>query len=393
MVTAGIITLHFSVNYGAVLQCLALTEALRESGIQVKVINYYPEYAKYYWEPKKKYSDAIKDAIAASNKTNRTKTNVFVRCLKSLKYAYVMNRSQNDYEEKYHAFTKFREDYLPLTDEISRLEDLQKISFDLLVTGSDQVWNSNYTNYSFDKAYFLEWGKKDAFRIAYAVSTHMYDDNEHWDKLLELTKNIDRISVREKRVCKKINEIGCFQKAVTVLDPTLLLKASEWEKYESLWKTEREYILVYSLHENGVCRQYAEKMKSEYNNVDVIDISPNRVSSEFVWRGNCHPGDFLSLIHQAKMIVTDSFHGTAFSIIYNRQFVSISCNKSDTRILDLLNSIGLGERCKSMYDDEIFTDIVYVEPNKKLEKLRSNSLEFLREGIQQEKIRKDNENC
>ena len=392
MIKAGIITLHFSVNYGAVLQCLALTEILKKDGVEVQVINYYPNYAKYYWEPRKKYLDAIKDGILASYKANgKIKDNVVVRCLKALKYAHSMNCKSDFYRGKYEAFNKFRREYLPLTDEIVDISGLEKLSFDLLITGSDQVWNSDYTNYSFDKAYFLNFGKKNVFRIAYAVSTHLYENNEKWIELLRLIKNIDVISVREENVCKKINEISGQNKAVTVLDPTLLLSASDWSRFEKPCAQQQEYILVYCLHEHDLCLRYLEKIKNFSKRLAVIDISPNKISDASIWKGDCDPGEFLSLVHRAKIVITDSFHGTVFSVIYNKEFISISQNTVDTRICDLLNSVGLSKRYKTIYDDVPFEDIDYMAVNKRLDQLKSYSLDFLLKELRQLKINTEKE--
>ena len=152
MVEAGIITLHFSVNYGAVLQCLALSETLKKHQIHATVINYYPRYAHYYWEPVKRYSDAIRDAIRSGKSKSATGEDLrkpaVVRCLKSLKYVYKANQEADSYRKKYNAFREFVTKNLLLTEQYEDITEMENLSFDLLISGSDQVWNSNYTDYT-----------------------------------------------------------------------------------------------------------------------------------------------------------------------------------------------------------------------------------------------------
>ena len=220
MVEAGIITLHFSVNYGAVLQCLALSETLKKHQIHATVINYYPRYAHYYWEPVKRYSDAIRDAIRSGKSKSATGEDLrkpaVVRCLKSLKYVYKANQEADSYRKKYNAFREFVTKHLLLTEQY---EDI----------------------------------KPEAQRVAYAVSTHMYKSNEDWQEIVQLSKGFERISVRENRICNKLNIAYGRDRATVVLDPSLLLTAIEWSKFEKESHFAENYVLVYCLHERDIC--------------------------------------------------------------------------------------------------------------------------------------------
>lgn len=382
MKDAGIITLHFSVNYGAVLQCFALSETLKKNGIQVNVINYYPDYAKYYWEPQKKYMDAIRDEVISCRRgIGYTRKNVFIGCLKALKYVYKQNKNMNNYLIKYNAFKEFSEKHLILTKEYNNIEMMKELPFDVLITGSDQVWNSNYTNYAFDKAYFLKFGRNDAIKIAYGVSTYMYENERWWTEMLSLCNDFDRVSLREKMVCAKINGLCGAEKAVAVLDPSLLLTADEWCKFESCgYDCPERYVLTYCLHEDELCLHYLNEYISS-NNIMVIDISPKRLGKIFDWRGNCGPDEFLYLVHNAEIIITDSFHGTTFSVIYNKNFISINTKQSDTRILDFLKLLDLDDRCKNSFAKIPLQPINYEIANKNLKILRENSLHFLLQGL------------
>lgn len=380
MIEAGIITLHFSVNYGAVLQCLALSETLKKHQIHATVINYYPRYAHYYWEPVKRYSDAIRDAIRSGKSKSATgedlRKSAVVRCLKSLKYVYKANQEADSYRKKYNAFREFIAKNLLLTEQYEDITEMEDLSFDLLISGSDQVWNSNYTDYTFDKVYFLQFGKPEARRVAYAVSTHIYKSNEDWEEIVKLSKDFERISVRENKICNKLNTAYGKDRATVVLDPSLLLTATEWSKFEKESHFAGNYVLVYCLHERDICLKYVAAYTDE-SCYSVIDISPNRLSDKFMWQGDCGPDVFLNLLHNAQVVITDSFHGTAFSIIYNKQFVSIVREETDTRITDLLELLGLGDMHRNCFEELPCKDIDYTVVNDKLDVLRKRSLKFL----------------
>ena len=385
MKKVGIVTLHFSVNFGATLQCLALTETLKKMGFDSKVINYYPKYAKYYWEPKKTYLSAIKDSIASKKRiedTDETRNSLFIlTCLKSFKHVHFENKRSAIYKKKYKAFKDFQNKYIPLTKEYEHKTDLNELAFDVLVTGSDQVWNSNYTNFSLDEVYFLKFGCKDAKRISYAASTHFFKNNDYWDRVLSLLSGFDRISLREKNICDKINKLNPDIEAQVVLDPTLLLTADEWVKFEKNIELSEKYILCYSLRESQLCQYYINKYIGQ-ESVKIIDISPNKFVNGAIWMGDCAPDVFLYLVHHADMVITDSFHGTVFSILYNKKFLSITNTNSDTRIKDILSALDLEDRLKNDRAEFPKEKINYSVINDKLKDMRRGSIDFLKQGLE-----------
>lgn len=379
MKRVGIVTLHFSINYGAVLQCLALEKTLEKLGCRVEVINYYPRYAKYYWEPQKHICDAIHDVLQKKNSINN---NLIYECLRATKYVVQFNCSNADYKRKYSKFKKFASKNLNLTKEYSSIEELRTVGYDALITGSDQVWNSDYTDFKFDPVYFLNFGANSAKRIAYGVSMHLYDNKEDWKKLSLYANRLNAISVREKSVQERIEATGYFGPCKTVLDPTLLLKKEEWINYESTEiKYEEDFVLVYSLKEKEKCCDLANKIASK-KNFRIVDISPISICENSDWVSDCAPADFLYYVHHSKYVVTDSFHGTVFSIVYNKQFVSVAAEKSkDSRILNLLKSLGL--ECCISYNFKNLIQIEYDQVNILIEKMKEQSINYIVSALEE----------
>lgn len=170
-----------------------------------------------------------------------------------------------DYKKNIESLKSYKGKF-KLTKEYSSIEDLRTADYDALITGSDQVWNSDYTDFKFDSVYFLNFGANSAKRIAYGVSMHLYDNKEDWKNLSLYANRLNAISVREKSVQDRIEATGYFIPCKTVLDPTLLLKKDEWINYESTEiKYEEDFVLVYSLKEKEKCCDLANKIASRMN--------------------------------------------------------------------------------------------------------------------------------
>lgn len=222
---------------------------------------------------------------------------------------------------------------------------------DIYVTGSDQVWNSQY-NEGVEKAYYLAFAPKGKKKFSYAASIGMEsfpeaEINETKNLLLEYSK----VGVRESSAIKILSDIG-INDAEHVVDPTLLISNEEWTgmaKTDSFVKTE-PYLLIYTVEYSKkiIITEYAHEIAKKLN-LKVYMVTAGGFRDDVDCDRIFHfvsPERFLNLMSQADFIIASSFHGTAFSVKMNRQFLSISPDKFNSRVYSFLDSLGLADRIK-----------------------------------------------
>lgn len=308
----GIVTM-ISNNYGALLQCYALQTILQRMGHQVVVVN------RKWGKLPQKYT--TKDKLCE---------------LKARLRAFVKGKD---------AFSRFRNDYLHLSKPVHIQQDLLRLNnqLDIVISGSDQVWNGDCMN-TMDGYFFLDWvAYPKVRRFSYAASfgkdTFQASD-EHFCMAKQLMQSYDGISVRESsgiKICKEV--FG--RDALNHLDPTLLLKAKDYSAL--IQKRDEEvspYICSYMLDMTNDKQRIAEYM-AHNSKCFVRNIYPSASSAEQYIRVE----EWLYFIRNAEYVVTDSFHGMAFSIIFNKQFVCLNNPKrGSARFLNLLSKLNLLER-------------------------------------------------
>lgn len=291
----GIITFHRAINYGAALQSFALQEALNKMGYDAEVIDYACEYLEKHYKKFYNPNGTIKGAISA--------------------IIYYPIRSARIIK-----FKKFREQYIKTSKKknISRSE-LSKLSeeYDYIITGSDQVWNPEQTNY--DMSFFLDFVKP-MKRIAYAASLGTNNPNlEQKNVFKQYIRDYKKISVREESSAVYLEEL-LDTTIYSVVDPVFLLSIKDWEKLIGKNPvSDSPYIFVYCLHEKN-CYRYAEILASKTGK-KIISI-PDSIKVKCSGKKDFRAGvlDFLNYIYYADYVLTDSFHATAFSIIFEKQF-------------------------------------------------------------------------
>mgnify|MGYP000845041497 CR=1 FL=1 len=334
---ADIITMHMINNYGSVLQTYATCEMFRMAGIEPEIIDYYPERLVGYGSLKQLYIDA---------KPFHHNT------LKCLIVALV---NWPSYKLQKRIFKPFVQKYIPLSNKYESFDELKKNPpiADIYCTGSDQVWN-NYldSKKQFDKAYFLDFiSTENISRMAYAASFGRSDFNKNELKQIEqFLKKYDFISVREESgltVLKKANIIN----GQCCLDPTFMVDKNIWLNMAEPIK-EKDYILVYKLHEDSAATDIAIKLGKKYNK-KVIRISTALHRRIKGGRTVMLPsvGKFISYLLNASLVVTDSFHATAFSINLNVPFVSVKWKMFNDRIESVLDVVGLQNKLVSNYQE------------------------------------------
>lgn len=366
----GILTYHFANNYGAVLQAFALKKYLDNNGHSATIINYDSE---------------------LKNSTNRRPIN------KIVSFGWDVFRYLFGYGRKKRGFNCFRKDYLNICEPVlknleSFREYLCKNDYQCMIVGSDQVWNP-YIN-GHDEAYFLNLPGFSGKRIAYAASFGISTIPEDYKKQIrDLLKTFNSISVREETAKNILNDFGIC--STVTLDPVFLLN-DEWEQLINLKPIfSQKYILCYSMPgDKLVTHKIKLQAKAISKKTGARIIYIGRKEYNYILPNgfdyNCKtPIEFLSLIKFADCIVTNSFHGTAFSLIFKKAFYSVVNNKTkgnkqlSSRIVDLLTTLKLDNRIvKVSEQEEIKEDINYdyVEVSSLVDKSKKWIDDAIRDG-------------
>ena len=300
--------------------------------------------------------------------------------------AYLILQGPN-VKHMHKKFAKYRNMYLKQTDkEYNSIEKLKNNlpSADVYCTGSDQVW-AKIGGANYDEAYFLDFVPAEKRCISYAASLGKSKIDEELEKRLpELLKKYETILVRENTAEEIIKKNG-FNNVKQVLDPTLLLNEEEWSKLAEKTKLDgKEYILVYQLHHNKQMEDYLKKLK-KHTKLPVYRIHPSFYygfkPGKFIYLPT--PGEYISYIKNAKYIVTDSFHGTVFSLIFNKNFVDILPGETSTRIESILKLVKQEKRIIKDFSnfDWLNNSIQYGEINKILKEEREKSLQDFENAI------------
>lgn len=366
-----IITRHAIANYGSLLQSYATQQALKKMDIECEIINYIPK--------EEKGKNIAKSLCKNSKFWNK---NIFTRLI------YIVIQTPN-YLYSYNKFCKYRSEILNQTNkEYNSLSDLKEElpECDIFCTGSDQVWGKMPINDEDRSAYFLEFVPENKKCISYASSIGKGNiTDEHKEELKKYLKKYSKILVREDTAVEILNNLN-FNNVSQVLDPTLLISKDEWENFSKDIKVEKEdYILVYQLHENKEFIKNA-KMFAKSKNMKLLRICP---SFQSVTRGGIPiflptPQEFIAYFKNAKYILTDSFHGTVFSIIFEKQFINILPKETSTRIVSISKLLGINNRVVENYQEfsKIEEKIEYVNVSKILESEKNKSIQKLKNTIE-----------
>ncbi|MEG2717753.1 MAG: polysaccharide pyruvyl transferase family protein, partial [Eubacterium sp.] len=274
-------------------------------------------------------------------------------------------------------------------------ENIHEVSkqFDIFITGSDQVWNPN----AFRPSFFLDFVADKSPKISYAASmsvTELTDDEKN--VLKPLIERFDFISVREDSAKKLIEEM-CYKKVKTVLDPTMLLKRQDWNEIITESQIADHYIFVYLLGRIKKQRQWIKKI-AKILNLKIVNIphvnmiyEKNDINFGDIEMKNTSPTEFIGLIKNAEMVITDSFHGCVFSTIYEKSFWALKRHKDtekanmNSRLYTLFNNLGIENRFLEEVDSTdkvvLLKPINYEVVNKNLNKLRLDSIAFLEHAL------------
>ncbi len=365
----GILTFHGSHNYGSALQAYALSKQLSEMGHHVQIINL--------------RNQAQKDAYSIFKKRPFSVRNLIFDGFTVMTYCSRKRRFRN--------FEQFINHILPITtEEYGSGEELRnaKFDFDAYVTGSDQVWNPSCQD--FEPAYYLDFVDDSKLRVAYAPSLGKANHYKEDLALIQsLLKNMDSISCREEDGVKVLRQLT--DKPVThVCDPVILLDKKYWEEVaaEPLYK--EHYILTYFLNNNHGDRSQVEYLR-KMTGCRVIALNEyisDWLNPHVTLRIDVTPQQFVSLIKNATYVLTNSFHATAFSVIFERTFFTAIAsqsevhNNNDSRKIDFLKQFGLESRLMpNGTSPDVSEAIDYTKTRQLLSEFRQSSKNYLTQSL------------
>lgn len=326
----GIITFHAAFNYGSMLQAYAMQTFLERQGHHVEIVNFRP------LSQKKGYSKPIDFTTKANIK-------------KSIKRILLATQTIAPLNKKWQLFDKFLHQYLNLTKEYSTLDELKSANFDydVLITGSDQIWNTKA--FDFSEAYFGVFVGSKTKKIAYAPSMGPDPEKQDVDYLKSLLKGYSAVSVREERTKRFIVDNGIFNNVEVVLDPTMLLEGCDYDMlYDKEPLVKGDYVFYYT--PGGVRHEFlseASKIGKELG-LPVIcescylpgDLSRYDNVTPYIPVG---PSEFLNLVKNAKVVCGASFHLMVFSILFNKDFYCMN-GDVDSRMNNLMKVCGCEDR-------------------------------------------------
>lgn len=390
MRTVGILTTFRQPNWGSVLQAYALQKIIDNLGYKSQVIDYIYPNAFHYSQgcpmQRKPFIRSLKD---------------FVKSLLKSVGLYKERKS------KMELLNDFISQNMNCSKKISRKADLKKQlpHYDIYVSGSDQIWNPN-TMYG-DMSYMFDFVSSEAVKVAYSSSFSCDTIPRRFQSLYKKSlSQFSAISVRERNGIELAKEYSGLEDVQLVLDPTFLIDKNGWRKIlakSSNLKLPKKYILFYML---AYTYSPVKKMKEILSFVQrkysypIVSLNrkPEGFKGEFIdITSSCEIGipEFLHLFDSAEMVVTSSFHGTAFSINFGKPFIALENGKSkaDDRLATIIKTLGLeanlintntiiSSGLSPFYDVEL--------EQRKLSEERYKSLDFLKKALSNDTLSKKN---
>lgn len=358
----AVITLHYIRNYGSVLQTYATQKKLELMGHKVEIIDYV--------RPNAEEDAMLKDGLESKHFGKNV--------LKSVAYV-ALKKIENIKRNK--VCVNFLAQNVSLTRRYKDYDDLKKNPpvADVYCTGSDQTWNSEY-NGGVLPAYYLEFAPDGKKRVGYAVSIGMNSIKE--DERAEMSNYVHKysaISVRENRAKELLEELG-YKNVEHILDPTLVLNKEEWSDMIAPRMIREKYIIIYRLNPNLEMERFAKEL-SEKTGCKIVRMSYylNHLKEQGKMIYTPTVNQFLSLINYADYVITDSFHCTAFSLNFNKEFFIFYPGKYNSRLQSVLELTGTEHRV--MNDKKKYEPIDFTKVNDVLERERAKATAFIQRNF------------
>lgn len=361
----GILTWHYFLNFGSALQAYALKSTINGLGHRAEIINYRsPKHGNPpYWK------DLGRIAVSK----------IFS------KKGFLLGRQIT------YPFLRFHYDYLGLRKASVSMDWLknQTKKYDCVVCGSDQIWAPNVL----DKVYLLDFVPNKTKKVSYAASIGLNSiPKDLEDVYCTALQTFEAVSVREAKG-QELLSTYCGIRSQVVLDPTLLVSADQWVQLERCpeelsLELDKPYVLCYFLNRENTYREQVEKYAKEKG---FALVGYSLKEEDHTWMqditGKIGPSEFLWLVRHAQTVITDSYHGTIFSLLYHKNFLTLKRFRSDdpicqnSRIEQLNTYFSISDHFASNGDSLHDKEIDYNKFEEKLTKLREESINYLKKAL------------
>ena len=360
-----IITCHDVYNHGAALQAYALQTYLLSLGYDVEIIDYKPDYLSGHyklWSVANPLFDKpiVKQLYLLTKLPGR---------LLSLK--------------RKHLFDEFTSAYLRLTNHrYHSFEELKSNppQADVYIAGSDQIWNTVFLN-GRDAAFFLDFAPHTAKRISYAASFATENVVEEYKPFVKtMLQNFDEISIRERCSLPLLKQLGRTD-GKAVCDPVFLLTKAQWNRLLPSVKIQERYLLVYDTEKSAKLKKIAQRIAKE-KNLKIYNVSAFKIgyADRELWASS--PLNFVQLVRDAEYVISNSFHATAFSVIFGKNFCVVNRTvKINERMKSILEDLGLQERLVNDFHLNLLKMPGYESVNLRLQQIIAASVNYLKMAL------------
>lgn len=363
----GILTYHRAENYGALLQAYAMMTYLRSLGHEVSFVDYWPKYHSDYFEV-----FSLKAFMHSSFKSKLLKLN---RLLLMGHTLYKRKRTMQEF-----MFTQLE---LPKHPKYTDRNLVTEERYDAVIYGSDQIWRKqDMGGVGFDDWYFGCDNVRADKKIVYAGSMGKIDTDAQDDNYIKKQmSNFDIISVREGDLQDYLAKLNVS--SIQVVDPVFLLSKQDWDKIVIPQCHKGKYILFYNLMNTQESKLFASRLSHQYG-LPIYEIT--KKTSVFSCKShlinNASIGEFLGLLKDAAYVVSNSFHGVAFSIIYEKQFYAVGMGAKANRVESLLESVCIADRYIHSHQDEMsLSEIDYDKTKSILKSIVGKSEDYLLKAL------------
>jgi hypothetical protein len=353
-------TYHHAHNFGAMLQAYALQQSLFSLGYENEIIDYTEHKPKLF---KKVTASLSKDNLVA----------LYYNMKVLLKY--------KKFKSGFDRFEKFYRNKIVKTKTYYQYNELKDINCDLLLAGSDQLWNFK-NKVEINKFYTFSFNhgiKKATYAISMGGYSNFNNDiKENFDKCL---REFDYISAREEDVIEYLEEAGINVEHQVNIDPVFLLSKQKWtalaDESDKLFEF-GDYIVCYELIPNPIMKKIVDelKMKFGYKVVVVAPTAYSKMKGDYVIN-DAGPMELVKLIKDAKYVVSTSFHGIAFSIIFNQPFYAVFSSHAPGRIENLLRVFGFEDKGVSSLSQKLDYTFDFTKANAIIKQQRELGIKYL----------------
>lgn len=370
----GLLTFHWADDYGALLQAYALKRRLEELAGQVEVIPYAPLRLKgrYHWF-------ALRYKVVDAKPRFQMLRSVLSWLRRPIPDPVFVRRRR--------AMARFRQRYLAADCSLRKARDIPLERYSSVFVGSDQIWNPEIT-VGLDDAYIGAVPGPGRCRLtAYAASLGGRELPEAYRERFSacVGRGFADLSLREQEAVPFVEQ-ALHRKAAAVLDPTLLLTRQEWEEI-AVPPEEEGYVLVYQTEYSEPLLECARRIAQKRGR-PVVSVSYYRRDRTPAWaerRADIGPAEFVGYVQHAACVVTNSFHGAVFSILYEKPFLAFPHSTTSARVENLLNKLGLQDRLVTerspAWEEAVWEPSHWLEVSRRLEEEREGSLAFLRQTL------------